>query len=188
MEILTKDQATKIRANKGNLFDMQKAEAIEKTKQVYLKYSQDKFADINNAIEWAAETKHDCTRAVCLSVPYEIANKEHLLFDFDAVASILKDRGYTHLMQLTSHYHKHNRFYFPLYSPPPVKIGDIKGMEITIHYNRHHWFFWKPVEVRVYFSLYLGDKTESEEIAAINRLHEKIGDQMDAVLEDQVPL
>jgi hypothetical protein len=113
--------------------------------------------NIKSSIEWAISVGKTYTSPTYLSLSREICKKECVMFETEAVRELLKDAGFTKLCNMKAFYHNHNAQYFTINETTPVNIDEKRSLDITIHYKKHHWFFWRPVEIRVYFSLYIGD-------------------------------
>jgi hypothetical protein len=157
--IINKQQLDEMRQKGQTDFQIAKEEEIKRVKYLFLNkmYNADRDIEmINASIKWALETNKLYTEPVYLSLPYDLRQKEFTLFEQEAVCEILMDLGYNKLMPLKSfNIDGHNKQYFVHLEQTPQLIVP-KLTDITIHNKKHHWFFWKPEELRIYFSIYIG--------------------------------
>lgn len=154
--LIKKDKLEELKSSIPTELEIAKAERIQQTKQIYIEHNTNRFDSINQAIIDSIKLNRTYTTPLYLQIPYSIRNE--VLFDIQAVSEILKDAGYTKLMPMRTFLSGKNReYYTDTYEiAKDIDTCNFGYMDITYYKIKRYFFFWKPVEVRIYFSLYLG--------------------------------
>ena len=154
--LIKKDELEELKSSIPTELEIAKAERIQQTKQIYLQHNIDRFEKINESIIDSIKLNRTYSRPLYLQIPYSI--KDQVLFDIQAVSEILKDAGYNKVMPMRSYPSGKNREYYTDQDgiAKHIDTSNFGYMDSTYYKIKRYFFFWKPVEVRIYFSLYLG--------------------------------